>query len=126
MCFRTSTPIVPSSLAGVKRLSGLVASRPFQALLLISCLSVIGCNESRHSNAQQGEESKTSSETEYTIGHNFSMGTGGPRDFGQAATHLRRAASQGYSHAQYEIGMLIINKHVVPIYQNEAFQWIEK
>jgi TPR repeat protein len=58
------------------------------------------------------------------MGYLYTLGRGVPQDYTQAAIWYRRAADQGHSGAQYELGLLYDKGQGVPVNVIQAEKWL--
>ncbi len=58
------------------------------------------------------------------MGYHYAIGRGVPQDYTQAAIWYRRAADQGHSGAQYELGLLYDKGQGVPVNVIQAEKWL--
>lgn len=77
--------------------------------------------ESLSSHVEQGD-----AEAQYTLGHNYQIGIGLPKDIFEARRHFLIAAENGHSEAQYQIGYFYDTGQSVGEDLDQALSWYRK
>ena len=71
-------------------------------------------------------EAAEQAEAQYKLGVRYAQGDGVPKDAGQAAIWLRRAAERGHVDAQFYLGVMYTNGEGVPEDDGQAVSWYRK
>ena len=71
-------------------------------------------------------EAAEQTEAQYQLGVRYIQGDGVPKDAGQAAIWLRKAAERGHAEAQFNLGVMHANGEGVPEDGGQAASWYRK
>jgi TPR repeat protein len=93
--------------------------------------SAIASQQSKIVNPQPASDVREAAEqgyaeAQFTLGGEYALGHGVPRDYGEAAKWYRKAAEQGYARAQFSLGFSYYFGHGVPQDYGEAAKWYRK
>jgi TPR repeat protein len=134
------------TLSSVRKCGGKVTSRPKQSsdeirrsrlgsrwgnkfrgliapLLVLLCVASVA-----HAKAQANQmaQANQSAQTELQQGLKYYRGTGVSKDYGQAAVHLRAAASKGNPEAAFWLGVMYEKGYGVLVDNQQALGWYRK